>query len=50
MDGPDISGDLGSYELTRLITDVVTTTQESHAGGGAEGTVRSGSRILIFGL
>ena len=42
VDGPDISGDLGSYELTRLITDVLTTTEESHAGGAAEGTVRSG--------
>ncbi len=42
VDGPDISGDLGSYELTRLITDVMAATQESHAGGAAEGRVRSG--------
>ena len=42
VDGPDISGDLGSYEITRLITDVMTTTEESHAGGGAKGRVRSG--------
>jgi hypothetical protein len=25
VDGPGISGDLGSYELTRLMTDVMTT-------------------------
>jgi hypothetical protein len=43
VDGPDISGDLGSYELARLMIDVMTTTEESHAGGDAEGRVRSGS-------
>jgi hypothetical protein len=42
VDGPDISGDLGSYELTRLMTSVMVTTEESHAGGDAEGRVRSG--------
>jgi hypothetical protein len=45
VDGPDISGDLGSYEFTRLMTDVMTTTQESHGDGGAEGRVRSGSGL-----
>jgi hypothetical protein len=43
VDGPGISGDLGSYELTRRMTDVMTTTEEGHAGGDAEGRVRSGS-------
>jgi hypothetical protein len=38
VDGPFISGDLGSYELTRLMTDVMTTTEGSHAGGDAGGT------------
>ena len=42
VDGPDISGDLGSCELTRLMTDVMAATQESHAGDDAEGRVRSG--------
>lgn len=32
VDGPGISGDLGSCELTRLMTDVMAATQESHAG------------------
>jgi hypothetical protein len=40
VDGPGISGDLGSYGLTRLMTDVMTTTEKSHAGGDAEGRVR----------
>ena len=43
VDGPGISGDLGSRELTRLMADVITATEESHAGGDAEGRVRSGS-------
>ena len=42
VDGPGISGDVGSYELTRLMSDVMATTEESHAGGDAEGRVRSG--------
>jgi hypothetical protein len=42
VDGPGISGDVGSYGLTRLITDVMAAAEESHAGGEAEGTVRSG--------
>jgi hypothetical protein len=33
VDGPDISGDVGSCELTRLMTDVMAATEESHAGG-----------------
>jgi hypothetical protein len=42
VDGPGVSGDLGSCELTRLMTDVMATTEESQAGGDAEGRVRSG--------
>jgi hypothetical protein len=42
VDGPGVSGDLGSCELTRLMTDVMAAAEESQAGGDAEGRVRSG--------
>lgn len=42
VDGPGISGDFGSDELTRLMADVVAATEDSRAGGDAKGRVRSG--------
>jgi hypothetical protein len=42
VDGPGISGNLGSCELTRLMIDLTAAAEEGHAEADAEGRVRSG--------